>query len=74
MSDPYLTDLVTGIDGLSDDTRFEVTVNEVNLTESLSTPGLQTSLILQSTTNTPKTVNSNKKADAPTKNLDEYLW
>lgn len=66
--EPFLTQLVTAIDGVSSDLLNEVTVNEVNLTESLSTPGLQTSVILQSTTNTER----QGGGKGPVKNLDEY--
>jgi len=65
---PYLTSLSTQILGVSPDLLNEVTVNEVNLTESLLTPGLQTSIIVQSTLNTEKSSNYS----GPTKNLDEY--
>ena len=43
----YNTKMVCAID-VSDETRYEVSVLEASLTESLLTPGLQTSVIVQS--------------------------
>lgn len=57
----YLTQFKVNIDGIPVDTIEQVTVEEVNLTESLLVPGLQTNVVLTSTTN-----------NTIVKNLDTY--
>lgn len=56
----YLTDLQVNVKGL-DTAAFETSVTEINLTESLLNPGLQTSVLVTSRYNTPDFL----------KNLDE---
>jgi len=46
----YLTDMLCSID-VSEETREQVTITDVNLTESLLTPGLQTSITVHSKIN-----------------------
>lgn len=70
MDNDNLTQLFVSVPGISDDLRYEVTVNEVNLTESLAMPGLVTSAIVQSTLNTVR--EGWQDVFRPTKNLDEY--
>lgn len=61
----FLTSLAVSIPGLDSETRDEVTVTEVNLTESLLTPGLQTNIRIQNKIN-------DKSAGGSVKNLDNY--
>lgn len=67
--DTLLTYFQAAINGVSLDLLEETSVVEVSLTESLSTPGLQTSLIVQSVVNT---LRSDGDVTIPAKNLDEY--
>lgn len=48
----FLTDLQVSMDGVDPILLNEITVNEVTMTESLLTPGLQTTISVQSATNT----------------------
>jgi len=57
------------IEGVSADLLNETTVTEISMTESLLTPGLQTSIIIQSSLITDKLDGSTQ---GPSKNLDEY--
>ena len=57
------------IEGVSADLLNETTVIEISMTESLLTPGLQTSIIIQSSLITDKLDGSTQ---GPSKNLDEY--
>lgn len=52
LDNSYLTDLMVDVQGLNT-AASETSVTEVNLTESLSNPGLQTSLLVTSRFNTP---------------------
>lgn len=54
LGDPnrYLTSMVAAIVGANDELIDEVTINEVSFTESLLTPGLQTTVYLQDTIHT----------------------
>lgn len=58
-SDEYLTDMTVFINNVNEELLEELTVNEVNLTESLLTPGLQTSITIQSRVNPDRTKNLN---------------
>lgn len=57
--DEYLTRLAVAIQDVNEEVLDEVSINEVNLTESLLTPGLQTSITLQSKVNTERVKNLN---------------
>jgi len=65
----YLTNMKVDIEGVSADLLNETTVTEISMTESLLTPGLQTSIIIQSSLITDKLDGSTQ---GPSKNLDEY--
>lgn len=56
----FLTDLQVSIEGVSDDLISEININEVSMTESLLTPGLQTTLSIQNRINTPVIKNLNR--------------
>lgn len=56
----YLTDMVMSVAGIDGNVLDEITVTEVNMTESLMTPGLQTSITVQSKTNTARVKNLNE--------------
>jgi len=61
------------VDGISSELHDQVTVSEISMTESLSTPGLMTTIILQSATNTDRHGEvSSEESETPVKNLDEY--
>jgi hypothetical protein len=55
----FLTDLTVSIDGISSDLVDEFIINEVTMTESLLTPGLQTTLFVQNRINTKVVKNLN---------------
>lgn len=48
----FLTDMSVSIDSAPSNLTEEITINEVTMTESLLTPGLQTTVYIQSRTNT----------------------
>jgi len=56
----FLTDLQVTMDGIDPNLISELTVNEVTMTESLLTPGLQTTLSVQSKINTEIVKNLSK--------------
>jgi hypothetical protein len=59
----FLTDLKISIPGIDPNVIEEFTVNEVTMTESLLTPGLQTTLSVQSKVNTPTAKDLSKFAN-----------
>jgi hypothetical protein len=56
----FLTDLRVDIDGISPDLVQELIINEVSMTESLLTPGLQTTLFVQNRVNSETVKNLNR--------------
>jgi hypothetical protein len=56
----FLTDLRVVIDGISPDLIDEFTMNEISMTESLLTPGLQTTIYVQNRINTEVVKNLNR--------------
>lgn len=68
-----LTGLAVVVDGLSADLTNQLTISEVSLTESLSLPGLVSTIIVQSATNTDRQNQvTTAESQTPIKNLDEY--